>query len=184
MAYGQPPFPPTSPVAPPVAVAPPAPVAPPPPPGPGVHPPFPAPPVEGRGRRIGLGFGVGAGILVLVCGGGLAAVIGLAVAMSSALNEQAHVVVGDYLDAVHDRDYDKAYDQLCQETKSFESRAQYRQRMAREEPFDEYSIGDVNPVSGQVPVELTYPDGDVEHVSAQLGQNTSTGAFEVCSLGE
>jgi hypothetical protein len=179
MTYGQPLM--SPPPAPPV---PPVPVAPPPPPGPGVHPPFPAPPVEGRGRRIGLGFGVGAGIVALVCGGGLAAVIGLGVAMTSAINEQAHVVVSDYLNAVRDGDYDKAYGQLCQSSKSFESARQYRARVAAEKHFDGYTIGDVNLVSGEIPVDLRYPDGDVDHVSAQLGQNTSTGAFEVCSLGE
>ncbi|GAA4585284.1 hypothetical protein BJY16_002962 [Actinoplanes octamycinicus] len=183
MAYGQPPFPPAPPV-PPAVLAPPPPVAPPPPPGPGVHPPFPAPPVEGRGRRIGLGFGIGGGIVALVCGGGLAAVIGLGIAMTSAVNEQAHVVVSDYLDAVHDKDYDKAYDQLCQEAKSFESRERYKARIAREEQFDSYTIGDVDLVSGEVPVDLTYPDGDVDHLSAQLGSNTSTGGFQVCSIGE
>ncbi|TWG23552.1 hypothetical protein [Actinoplanes teichomyceticus] len=177
MTYGQPP---TS-----YAPAPaPAPVAPPPPPGPGVHPPFPAPPVEGRGRRIGLGLGVGAGILVLVCGGGLAAVIGLAVAMTGAANEQAHIVVSDYLDAVQDGDYDKAYAQLCQDTKDVTTLGEYRRRMAQQERFDSYHVGDVDLVTGEVPVDLTYPGGAVDHVEAQLGQNSSTGAFEVCSLGE
>jgi hypothetical protein len=158
--------------------------APPPPPGPGVHPPFPAPPVEGRGRRIGLGLGIGAGVLVLVCGGGLAALIGLGVAFTSSINERAHIAVGDYLDAVQDGDYDRAYSQLCQATKNFESASEFAERMAARERFDGYTIGKLDLVSGEVPVDLTYPDGDVDHVEAQLGQNTSTGEFEVCSLGE
>jgi hypothetical protein len=159
-------------------------LAPPPPPGPGVHPPFPAPPVEGRGRRIGLGFGIGGGILALVCGGGLAAVIGLGVAMTSAFNEQAHVVVGEYLDAVHSGDYGKAYGQLCQDARDRESVREYEERMAQVRRFDTYTIGDLDLVSGEVPVDLTYVDGAVKHTEAQLGQNTSTGAFEVCSVGE
>ncbi|GIF07442.1 hypothetical protein [Actinoplanes siamensis] len=178
MTYGQPPVEYAAPAAPPAVFVPP------PPPGPGVHPPFPAPPVEGRGRRIGLGFGIGGGIVALVCAGGLAAVIGLGVAMTGAFNEQAHVVVGKYLDAVRAGDYDKAYGQLCQEAKDRESLAEFRERVAREERFTAYRIGDLDLVSGEVPVDLTYSGGDVEHTEAQLGQNTSTGAFEVCSLGE
>ncbi|GAA2690659.1 hypothetical protein [Actinoplanes palleronii] len=160
------------------------PTAPPPPPGPGVHPPFPAPPVEGRGRRIGFGLGIGAGVLVLICGGGLAAVIGLGVAMTGAVNEQAQTVVSDYLEAVQDADYDSAYDQLCQRTKDRQSLDEFRDEMSQRDKFDSFHVGDVDLVSGDVPVDLTYPGGKVDQVEAQLGQNTSTGAFEVCSLGE
>ncbi|GIE91101.1 hypothetical protein [Actinoplanes regularis] len=174
MTYGQPPM----------QYAPPATFVPPPPPGPGVHPPFPAPPVEGRGRRIGLGFGIGGGILALVCGGGVAAVIGLAVAMTGALDEQAHVVVSEYLDAVQAGDYDKAYKQLCDNAQDRESLSEYRERMSREERFDSYVIGDFDLESNEIPVDLTRPGGAVDHTEAQLEQNTSTGAFEVCGLGE
>ncbi|AEV82337.1 hypothetical protein ACWT_1319 [Actinoplanes sp. SE50] len=159
-------------------------VAPPPPPGPGVHPPFPAPPVEGRGRRIGLGFGIGGGIVALVCAGGLAAVVGLGLAMTSAFTEQAHVVVGKYLDAVKAGDYTKAYAQLCPEARARESITEYRARVTQDERIDSYSIGDLDLVTGEVPVDLTYADGGTDHVEAQLGQNSSTGAFEVCSVGE
>lgn len=181
MTYGQPPiqYGPPPPPPPPQAV-----YVPPPPPGPGVHPPFPAPPVEGRGRRIGLGFGIGGGILVLVCGGGLAALIGFFVSISGSIEEQAHVVVGDYLDAVKAGNYDDAYSQLCGPSRARESITEYRSRVSQQERFTSYQIGDLDLATGEVPVDLTYADGDVDHTEAQLRQNTSTGTFEVCSLGE
>ncbi|GLY01539.1 MULTISPECIES: hypothetical protein [Actinoplanes] len=157
---------------------------PPPPQGPGVHPPFPAPPVEGRGKRIGLGLGIGAGVLLLVCGGGTGALIGLGAAMESSFDEQAGVVVSRYLDAVQDRSFSEAYDQLCQDAQDDESKAQFIARMSTGDPFTSYTVGDLDLVTGSVPVDLRYADGDVEQVYAELGQNTTTGAFEVCGVGE
>src|SRR5690242_11629930 len=103
-----------------------APHVPAPPQGPGVYPPFPAPPVEGKGKRIGLGLGVGAGVLVLVCGGGLAALIGVGISASGSLQERAHVAVSQYLDALHDQKYDKAYQLLCDEARDDESLSEFR----------------------------------------------------------
>jgi hypothetical protein len=157
---------------------------PPPPPGPGVHPPFPAPPVEGKGRRIGLGFGIGGGVLLLVCGGGAVALYGLGSAAGVALNEQATVVVTRYVDALQDRDFDKAYRQLCQDTKDDVSRAEYTAEMTASEPITSFQVGDFNQLTFNVPVQVTYADGDVGSLQARLEQNTSTGAFEVCELGE
>ena len=184
--YAPPPFPGHHPPPEPgPAAPPPGPAAPPPPSGPGVHPPFPAPPVEGRGRRIGLGLGITGGVLALVCGGGAAAVAGLGVAMDDALNEQVDVVVGRYVDAVRDRDFDRAYQQLCPDAKADESQAEFTARMSRTEKITSFQVGDLNPMTySSVPVRVTYDDGDVASLEADLAQNTTTGAFEVCGLGE
>src|SRR4051812_9615595 len=155
-----------------------------PPQGPGVHPPFPAPPVEGKGRRIGLALGIGAGVLVLVCGGGLAAVIGLSQSMKGAFDEQAHVVVTQYLDALHDKKFDQAYGLLCEDARDDESPAEYRSRVAAMEPIEKYQLGHLDLVSLSVPVDATYADGRSAQLDAYLGQNTDTGAFEVCDVGE
>ncbi|MFI1988356.1 hypothetical protein [Actinoplanes sp. NPDC020271] len=180
MTYGQPPVQ----YAPPPPPGPPGIYVPPPPPGPGVHPPFPAPPVEGRGRRIGLGFGVAGGIVALVCGGGLAAIIGLGLSLNGSINERAHAAVAGYLDAVKAGDYDRAYGQLCRSAKLRETADEFEERVSREEHFTAYEIGDLDLATGEVPVDLTYAGGDVDHTEAQLGQNQTTGEFEVCSLGE
>ena len=47
---------------------------------------FPAPPTEGRRFRIGLGLGIGALVVLLVCGGGVAAAVGLTAVMFAGLS--------------------------------------------------------------------------------------------------
>ena len=164
----------------------PGPYAPAPPPGPGVVPPFPAPPTEGRGRRVGLGLGLGALALLLVCGGGLTALVGLTVVMGRALNEQAEVVIGAYLDDLSNRRYAEAYDSLCAEAKQQTTRAEFVSEAATMEPIEDYDVGtlDLTAVELTVPVEVTYADGDTRRLTAYLGQNRQTGEFQVCSLEE
>lgn len=158
---------------------------PPPPPGPGVHPPFPAPPVEGRGKRAGTTAGIVAGIVVLVCGGGAIAGGGFLTSFSRSLDEQAQVVVSRYLDDLQDRDFDGAYQQLCEDARLDETQADFAARMQGFEPFESYTVGALSlGVRLSVPVRLQYADGDRAEVDADLTQNTSTGKFEVCGLGE
>jgi hypothetical protein len=157
---------------------------PPPPQGPGVFPPFPAPPVEGRGRRVGLGLGVGAGVLLLVCGGGVAAAVGLTRVMSSALNEQAEVVVSDYLEALRDREWSQAYEQLCSQARTQETESQFTSRVSTGDPITSWDVGTVDLVRLAAPVSVTYAGGDTAELQAYLGQNRQTGGFEVCSVEE
>ncbi|WP_430782168.1 hypothetical protein [Actinoplanes sp. G11-F43] len=158
---------------------------PPPPPGPGVHPPFPAPPVEGRGKRLGTTIGVVAGIVVLVCGAGTIAGGGFLTAFSRSLDEQAGVVVSRYLSDLQARDFDGAYRQLCESARLDETQADFAERMEETEPITSYQVGELTlGVSISVPVELVYADGERDRVAADLTQNTSTGKFEVCGLGE
>jgi hypothetical protein len=157
---------------------------PPPPPGPGVQPPFPAPPVEGKGKRIGWTLGIGAGVLLLICGGGVAAAFGLVTSANSALQEQTHKVVSEYLDAMVAQRYDKAYSLLCREAKEDESPAEFRVRVSGMEPITSYQLGKLDVINFSVPVEATYDTGDTGELEAYLGQNEDTGAFEVCDLGE
>jgi hypothetical protein len=154
------------------------------PPGPGVYPPFPAPPVEGKGKRIGWGIGIAAGVAVLVCGGGLAAVIGIGISASGSVQERAEAAVGDYLDAVKDKKYDEAYGLLCDQAQEDESPAEFRTRIAGEETITGYTFGDLNFVTNSLPVDVTYTGGDSTELEAYLRQDSSTGEFELCSLGE
>ena len=155
-----------------------------PPPGPGVVPPFPAPPVEGRGLRIGLGLGIGAAVLVLVCGGGLAASIGLVSITGRALNEQAHVVVGHFFDAVKAKRYGEAYNSQCQAQKTRETQAEFTDRVSSSDPISTYLIGNLNltSVDLSVPVTVTYASGDSGQLRVHLGQDRETGAFQVCGV--
>ncbi|SNY34863.1 Rv0361 family membrane protein [Paractinoplanes atraurantiacus] len=161
------------------------PFVPPPPRGPGVQPPFPAPPVEGKGRRIGMGLGIAGTVMVLVCGGGVAALIGLVSAGSSALQEQAHAAVDDYLNALKAGNYAAAYDDLCESARRRESQADFRARVSAEEPIVSWRLGEADLTYDiSVPVEATYAGGDVEQLTAELDQSTSTGEFELCELAE
>ena len=160
--------------------------APAPPPGPGVVPPFPAPPTEGRTLRIGLGLGIGGGALVLVCGGGVAATAGLFPVMGRALNEQAHVVVGQYFAAVKAQRYAEAYNSQCQDVKDRESQAEFTQRVTSTEPIASYAVGDVDLASVElaVPVTVTYTGGQTANLQVHLGQDRETGEFQVCGIEE
>jgi hypothetical protein len=157
-----------------------------PPQGPGVFPPFPAPPVEGKGLRIGLGLGIGAAVVLLVCGGGVAAVIGLVTTMSSALNEQAHVVIGDYFDALEANKYDDAYDMLCQTEKDRQTQAEFVSSEEAAAPIKSHQVGDLDlaAVDLTVPVQVTYTDGQAGTVQVYLAQSSDTGEFQVCGVQE
>ena len=154
--------------------------------GPGVLTPFPAPPTEGRRVRIGWGLGIGAAVLVLVCGGGLAAVTGLVVVAGRALNEQAKVVVSEYLGDVKAKRYAEAYDALCDRTKAELTEAQYTSEQAGRQPIQDFRVGtmDLASVDLAVPVDVTYTDGSTARLQAYLGQNEKTGEFQVCSVEE
>ena len=161
-----------------------APHVPAPPQGPGVQPPFPAPPVEGRGRRVGLSIGVALGVVVLVCGGGLAAMIGILASSQSSAQEHANLAVSGYLDALRDGKYDKAYDLLCDETQQNESQAEFRRRVSGEPVVRTYTMGKFDMLTFSMPVDATYDNGTSVQLEAYLGSDRTTGAFQVCELGE
>jgi hypothetical protein len=160
--------------------------APAPPPGPGVVPPFPAPPTEGRGLRIGLGLGIGGAALVLVCGGGVAAAVGLFSVMGRALNEQAHVVVGHFFAAVKAQRYGEAYNAQCQDVKDQETQAEFTQRITSTKPIESYTVGDLDltDVELSVPVKVIYTGGGTADLQVYLGQDRETGEFQVCGIEE
>jgi hypothetical protein len=151
-----------------------------------VVPAFPAPPTEGRRRRIGLGLGLAAGILVLACGGGVAILAGLGVVMNNALNEQAKVVIGDYLDDVKAKRYAEAYDSLCARTRATVTKSEFTSDAQTAQPLQSWRVGDLDLASVDlaVPVEVTYAGGGSGRLEAHLGQNRETGQFEVCSVEE
>ena len=156
-----------------------------PPQGPGVYPPFPAPPVEGKGFRIGLGLGIGAAVAALVCGGGVAAVIGLATTMSKALDEQATKVVGNYFTALETAKFEEAYAMQCASEQQRLTQSEFiAERTA--EPIKTHSIGslDLTSVDLAVPVTVSWVDGDVTDVQVHLAQSSDTGQFEVCGVEE
>jgi hypothetical protein len=173
------------PAAPELVAAGPAPV-PEPPQGPGVFPPFPAPPIEGKGRRLGLGLGIGAGVLLLICAGGVAAVIGLVTVANKALGEQVHVVVGDYFQAVEAKKYDDAYGMLCQDERDRATEAEFVSEEQAAKTISSHHVGDLGltSVDMTVPVDVTYTDGQTGTLQVYLAQSPDTGEFQVCGVEE
>ena len=153
-----------------------------PPPGPGAAPPFAAPPTEGRTMRMWIGLGVAALAVLLCCGGGTAAVIGLAVSGTEAINEQARAVVGDYLDAVIHDDFGKAYDLLCVDAQRRESPPEFERRVSAEPKIAAYQVGNVSVSDLVVPVDITYAGGNQDNLRASLDQDTQTGGLKVCGI--
>jgi len=153
------------------------------PPGPGVAPPFAAPPVEGRTARLWIGFGVAALVVVLCCGGGTAALVGLIVTGTEAINEQAQAVAEDYFDAVSQREYGTAYGLLCERVQGQESSGEFERRLSREPQIVEFQVGDVSVTNRiVVPVDVSYAGGGADNLRVSLAQNTGTGELEVCGI--
>lgn len=154
-----------------------------PPAGPGAVPPFPAPPVEGRNFRLWLNLGVAALAVLLCCGGGAFAVAGLVITSTQALNEQARTVVEDYLEAVRDRRYDRAYQLLCADAQRRETPAAFRKRVAAEPDITAYRVGDVALTDEiTVSVEVTYAGGRQDDLEATLVQDPDTAELKICGL--
>jgi hypothetical protein len=161
-----------------------APGPPPPPQGPGVLAPFPAPPTEGKRLRLGIGLGLGAAVVLLVCGGGVATTIGLTAIVGNAMDEQAQVVIGDYLEDLEAKRYSEAYDQLCGPERARTTEAEFTSRAATEEPITSWRVGEVDLTAISVPVDVTYANGETARLEATMGQNPETGQLQVCSLEE
>lgn len=150
--------------------------------GPGVVPPFAAPPTEGHRARLWLGLGVGALAVLLCCGGGGAAVVGLAVSNFQAIEEQGRAVTDDYYQALVEKDWSKAYDKLCDDAQRRESRPDFEQRVAAEPQVTGYRVGEVNPNTLTVPVDVTFSGGNQDTQQVTLGPDQQTGGMEVCGV--
>ncbi|HEX5597102.1 MAG TPA: hypothetical protein VFX61_13955 [Micromonosporaceae bacterium] len=154
-----------------------------PPRGPGAVPPFAAPPVEGRATRLWLGIGTAALAVLICCGGGGAAVIGFGVAATEAAKEQARAVVGDYLEAVKDREYGKAYGLLCDAVQRRETPSEFRERVNAEPKITDYRIREVRLTDRvTVPVDVTYTGGAMQILRFQVETDNQTGEMEVCGI--
>jgi hypothetical protein len=173
--------------APPAGLAPaPAPAAGP-PPGPGVQPPFVAAPIEGRRARTWLGLGLAGAVLAGCCGVGVVGVGGLVVLGQQAVDEQAQRAVDDYLAAVTEQDWQKAYDLRCARDQRAESLSAFTDRVSAMSRIESYQTRNTR-LAGNgdltVPVQVTYADGSETTLTYPVEQNPGpgpdTGQLEVC----
>jgi hypothetical protein len=161
----------------------PADLAPAPPPGPGVAPPFVAPPTDGTRQRRWIAFGIAAGLALVCCVGGLIGLGGLAVLGTQVILDDAKAVVTDYLSAIRDGEYDRAYDLLCPRQREQTTESEFAESFEAEKQIESFEVGDPDAADiVVVPATLHYVDGSDREVRFRLDQNTSTGEFRVCGL--
>jgi hypothetical protein len=161
----------------------PAVLAPAPPPGPGVQPPFVAPPTDGTRQRRWIAFGIAAGLALLCCVGGLIGLGGLAVLGTQVILNDAKNVVSDYLTAIQEHEYDRAYDLLCPRQRAQTSESEFAESFAEEKEISSFEVGDPDAADIViVPATLHYVDGSDRDVRFRLDQDSSTGEFRVCGL--
>lgn len=134
--------------------------------------------------RLWWGLGAGALAVLLLCGGGATAVYALVTVTSRAVNEQADVIVGQYLDALRAKRYADAYEQQCESVRNTETRSEFTGRVAAQPVIASYDIGNValNAAEPSVPVRVTYDDGRAADLRVTLAQDSGTGRFEVCGV--
>jgi hypothetical protein len=160
------------------------------PPGPGVRPPFVAAPIEGRRARMWLGIGVAGGLLAACCVVGGVATGGLLVLGEQMANERAQRAVSDYLAAVVDQDWERAYELRCEQDQQAESPDEFAGRISSEPQIESYEVGELNLEQGggglfdsdaTVPVDVVYAgSAGPERIIIPVEQDSSTGDFEVC----
>jgi hypothetical protein len=164
----------------PVAASEPGPPAP--PPGPGVTPPFTAPPRDRSRRGLWIGLSLGALALIVCCAGGLVGFGFLAVNTSKQLETAATSVVRDYLHALENRDYDRAYSHLCPAlTRRLSANDFAEQQQVRPRPVaytvHKPQIGNIVLVSADV----RYEDGTSRLRRYELTQEMGSQDLRICA---
>jgi hypothetical protein len=156
-------------------------VPPPPPPGPGVQPPFVAPPTDGARRRrlTAVWLSIGAVVVLIVAGavGG----VGFVVLASRAISDQAEAAVTEYLGALRDEKFDKAYGLLCEPARAAISGDDFAAAQLRASRVTGFQVG--RTVLGSdiiVPATVQRANGSVRSVDFAMRQDTRTGRLEVC----
>ena len=152
-----------------------------PPPGPGVAPPFPAPPADRSRRGLWIGLGAGALALVVCCVGGLFGIGLILVNGTDQVRRQAKDVVGNYLQALVERNYDRAYNLLCPPLHNQTSPELFQDEQRRAPQPTEFAVQDPEITDAiRVPAFVTYDTGGSHTVRYLVTQNRSTAEFRVC----
>jgi hypothetical protein len=100
--------------------------------------------------------------VVLLCGVGLASVVGLVLTGTAAINEQAHTAVEDYLQAVGAGRYPRAYNLLCDELRDRQSLSEFTAEVSGQPKVREYELLQTrmrNSGEAVVPANVTYANG-------------------------
>jgi hypothetical protein len=126
-------------------------------------------------------FGLAIGAVMLVCVGGLVGMGGLVVLAVQVVRDEATSTVNGYLTAIQDKEYDDAYNRLCDAAQSRTSRAQFARTQSQLPGISSFSVGEVELADRiLVPATIRYDDRTMETVRYLMEQDQSTGAIEVC----
>jgi hypothetical protein len=147
-----------------------------------VQPPFAAPPQEGRTTRVWLGLGAAGLAVLLCCGGGVAAIVGLALTGVESLNERAHATVAKYLQDLGADRYPDAYKLLCSDIRNQQSLSEFSARMSQQPKVTDYVLHRSKIVNSEVdvPADLTYTDNTHAQLTYRVVTDQDTGDVQVC----
>jgi hypothetical protein len=147
-----------------------------------VQPPFVAPPTDGARKRRWIAIGLAGAAALVCCVGGIGGLGGLVVFGSQMVLDQARGAVTDYLTAVSEEEYARAYGMLCEAEQAAQDRDEFAE-LQRRRGLDSFTV--LEPVLSEdivVPADLVYDDGGRTRVRYLMVQDTSTGDMEVCGL--
>ena len=148
-----------------------------------MQPPFVAPPTDGTKQRRWLAIGLAAGFVVLLCIGGLVGFGGLVILGTQVVRDQASAKVTEYLTAVRDGEYLRAYSLLCDERQAQESEREFIDDNLGGPRVRDFTVGTAELSDDiRVPATIRYVDGTVDTVDFVLAQDGRTGDVEVCRV--
>jgi hypothetical protein len=148
-----------------------------------VQPPFVAPPTDGAKQRRWLAIGLAAGFVVLLCVGGLVGFGSLVILGTQVVRDQASAKVTEYLTAVRDGEYLRAYSLLCDERQAQESEREFVNNNMGGPRVRDFTVGTADLSDDiRVPATIRYVDGTVDTVDFVLAQDGRTGDVEVCQV--
>jgi hypothetical protein len=148
-----------------------------------VQPPFVAPPTDGKRRRRWIALAWSGAAALVLCIGGVVGIGALAVFGSQMIVDQSKAAVRDYLSALQEREYAKAYSMQCL---SEQHRISERQFEAEQRQLQVSTFTVLEPDLNQnivVPAVVYYDHGGSSTLHYLIAQNESTGEFEVCGTG-
>jgi hypothetical protein len=148
--------------------------------GPGAQPPFVVAPTEGSTVRLWWGLATGAVALLLVCGGGIAVFAGMIITGMRAVNDQARQVVTEYLTSLERGKASDAYELVCDSLQKRYTVEEFQVLERKTATSTGFTLGELDPGTLRMPVQLRYPAGQPEQVTYQLAQDQATGHIEIC----
>jgi len=146
--------------------------------------PFTAPPTERNRKRLWITLGISGALLLLCCAGGVFGFIALAVQSNRATETASVTAVQDYLEGLRTGNFDRAYDQLCQQARQETSRTEFRNIQQDQPAVQSYTVGSPRTVSSgvSVPANVQFASGESGNWEFRLILEGSIGSVKICGI--